>query len=240
MASGLRQACIERAVATTHGHEVWWARVPATRQMLRRIGDRTDVVTYLGEYTRSRIAAALTPAAAARMVRLTPGVDDTLFHPGAGGTEVRARHGLGERPVVVCVSRVVARKGQDVLVRALPEIRRRVPGAALLIVGDGPHLPAVRRLASRLARAGDVVLAGGSVPGRSCPPITPRATCSACPAGPAWAGWSRRGWGFVTWRPLPPGCRWWRGIPVARRTPSLRGRPGSLRTGHQRSPSPSR
>lgn len=168
MASGLRQAGIERAVATTHGHEVWWARVPATRQMLRRIGDRTDVVTYLGEYTRSRIAAALTPAAAARMVRLTPGVDDTLFHPGAGGTEVRARHGLGERPVVVCVSRVVARKGQDVLVRALPEIRRRVPGAALLIVGDGPHLPAVRRLASRLGLAGHVVLAG-RVPGAQLP-----------------------------------------------------------------------
>ena len=84
MASELRQAGIERAVATTHGHEVWWARVPATRQMLRRIGDRTDVVTYLGEYTRSRIAAALTPAAAARMVRLTPGVDDDAVPPRRG------------------------------------------------------------------------------------------------------------------------------------------------------------
>ena len=63
---------------------------------------------------------------------------------------------------------MVARKGQDVLVRALPEIRRRVPGAALLIVGDGPHLPAVRRLASRLGLAGHVVLAG-RVPGAQLP-----------------------------------------------------------------------
>ena len=37
--------------------------------------------------------------------------------------ELRARYGLGERPVVVCVSRLVPRKGQDMLIRALPAIR---------------------------------------------------------------------------------------------------------------------
>jgi len=168
MGTALRRAGVERTVATTHGHEVWWAAVPATRRLLRRIGERNDVVTYLGEYTRSRIAAALTPAAAARMARLAPGVDDTVFHPEAGGAEVRRRHGLGDRPVLLCVSRVVARKGQDVLVRALPEIRRRVPGAVLLVVGDGPHLRAVRRLIGRLGLTEHVVLAG-RVPGNELP-----------------------------------------------------------------------
>ena len=33
------------------------------------------------------------------------------------------RHGLDGRPLVVCVSRLVARKGQDVLIRAMPAIR---------------------------------------------------------------------------------------------------------------------
>lgn len=160
MAGRLRAAGIERAVATTHGHEVWWAGVPVTRQLLRRIGRQVDVVTYLGEYCRARIAPALDPPARARMVRLTPGVDDTAFHPGADGAGVRARYGLGERPVVVCVSRMVARKGQDVLVRALPEIRRRVPDAALLLVGDGPHRSAVERLVDRLDLRAHVVLTG--------------------------------------------------------------------------------
>lgn len=160
MAPALRAAGVTRTVATTHGHEVWWAAVPATRPLLRRIGDVNDVVTYLGEYCRGRIAPALRPAARARMARFTPGVDDATFRPGAGGEEVRRRHGLQGRPVVVCVSRMVARKGQDVLVRALPAIRREVPDAALLLVGDGPHRRTVESLVDRLGLREHVVLAG--------------------------------------------------------------------------------
>jgi phosphatidylinositol alpha-1,6-mannosyltransferase len=160
MAPALRAAGVRRLVATTHGHEVWWAATPGTRQALRRIGRHTDVVTYLGEYCRTRIAPALAPADRARMVQLTPGVDDAVFHPGADGAAVRERHGLTGRPVVVCISRMVARKGQDMLVRALPEIRRRVPGAALLLVGDGPHRGAVEKLVDRLDLREHVVLAG--------------------------------------------------------------------------------
>src|SRR5215469_9851198 len=46
----LRRAGVERAVAITHGHEAGWAALPGARNLLRRIGDDTDVVTYLGEY----------------------------------------------------------------------------------------------------------------------------------------------------------------------------------------------
>ena len=160
LGSRLRSAGVRRSVATTHGHEVWWASVPATRPLLRRIGESCDVVTYLGEYCRSRISRAMSPAARERMVRLTPGVDDGAFRPGSGGAGVRRRLGLADRPVVVCVSRMVARKGQDVLVRAMPELRRRVPGACLLLVGDGPHRCRVERLVDQLDLRGDVVLTG--------------------------------------------------------------------------------
>lgn len=159
LAGRLRAAGVERLVATTHGHEVWWASVPATRPLLRRIGEGCDVVTHLGEYCRSRIAPALSPAARARMVRLTPGVDDAAFHPGSG-EEVRRELGLADRPVLVCVSRMVARKGQDMLVRAMPQIRRRVPGVCLLLVGDGPHRSRVQRLVDELDLRDDVVLTG--------------------------------------------------------------------------------
>jgi phosphatidyl-myo-inositol dimannoside synthase len=160
MAPTLRAAGVRRTVATTHGHEIWWSSVPGARSLLRRIGERNDVLTYLGEFCRSRIERPLTPAARRRMVQLTPGVDDTVFRPGAGGAQVRERHGLGRRPVIVCVSRMVARKGQDVLVEALPEIRRRVPDAALLLVGDGPHRRAVEKLVAAHGLERDVVLAG--------------------------------------------------------------------------------
>jgi phosphatidylinositol alpha-1,6-mannosyltransferase len=159
----LRSAGAARLVALTHGHEAGWAQLPGPRQVLRRIGDGVDVVTYLGEYTRSRIAAALSPAAAARMAQLTPGVDADVFTPDADGAAVRARYGLGDRPVVVCVSRLMARKGQDTLIEAFPALKRRVPDAALLIVGGGPYRKRLEELALASTWREDIVFTG-SVP----------------------------------------------------------------------------
>ncbi|MEU0438487.1 glycosyltransferase family 4 protein [Streptomyces sp. NPDC006186] len=163
MAPALRRAGAERIVATTHGHEAGWAQLPAARQLLRRIGETTDTITYLGEYTRSRIAAALAPQAAARMVQLPPGVDEKTFHPGSGGDEIRARLGLTDRPVVVCVSRLVRRKGQDTLLRAMPRILAAEPDTVLLIVGGGPYEQDLRRLARETGVA-DSVRFTGAVP----------------------------------------------------------------------------
>ncbi|MCF6522977.1 glycosyltransferase family 4 protein [Streptomyces sp. JJ36] len=168
LAPALRAAGAERLVATTHGHEAAWAQLPAARRLLRRIGAHTDTVTYLGEYTRRRIAGALTPAAAARMVQLPPGVDEKTFHPGSGGAEVRERLGLRDHPVVVCVSRLVPRKGQDTLIAALPRIREEVPDAVLLIVGGGPYRGELERLAAR-AGVADAVRFTGAVPWEELP-----------------------------------------------------------------------
>ena len=45
LAPTLRRAGATRVVALTHGHEVWWARVPGSRSLLRRIGDACDHLT---------------------------------------------------------------------------------------------------------------------------------------------------------------------------------------------------
>ena len=122
--------------------------LPVARSALRRIGDGTDVVTYVSRYTRNRFASAFGPGAA--LEHLPPGVDTDRFVPDpAARAEMRSRYGLGERPVIVCLSRLVPRKGQDMLIRALPAIRERVDGATLVIVGGGPYLATLHRLARR-------------------------------------------------------------------------------------------
>lgn len=167
LAAGLRRrAGIRRVVALTHGHEVGWAALPVARTALRRIGRGADVVTYLGDYTRVRLERVL--HGHTDLCRLAPGVDVDAYHPGVDGAAVRSRLGLTDRPVVVCVSRLVPRKGQDTLIRAWPAVRRRVPDAALLIVGGGPYRGALEKLARQTGVDRDVVFTG-TVPAAALP-----------------------------------------------------------------------
>ena len=195
LASGLRRdPGLEWAVASTHGHEVGWALLPGARQVLRRIGDAVDVVTYLGAYTRKRLSPAL--GEHPLLARVPSGVDTSVFFPGAGGEEIRRRHGLENRPVVVCISRLVERKGQDMLIRALPDIRRAVPGTALLIVGGGPYRETLKRLARDAGVEGEVVLTG-SVPWSELPAHYDAGDVFAMPCRTRRAGLEVEGLGIV-------------------------------------------
>ncbi|MFF2009621.1 glycosyltransferase family 4 protein [Streptomyces sp. NPDC058195] len=194
MAPALRSAGVRRIVATTHGHEIWWARTPGARLLMRRIGTGADVVTYLGQYTRARIEPALGPRA--RMSRLVPGVDPEAFRPRAdAGPDPRTALGLHGRRVILCVARLVPRKGQDTLIRALPLIRRRVPEAVLLVVGKGPDEARLRKLAARHAE-GAVHFAGG-VSHTGIPPYYAAADVFAMPCRTRRGGLEAEGLGIV-------------------------------------------
>lgn len=162
MTPQLRRAGATRVLASTHGHEVGWSMLPGARQALRRIGDSTDVVTYVSKYTRGRFAAAFGPDAA--LEYLPPGVNPDEFRPDpAARAELRARYGLGDRPTVLCLSRLVPRKGQDMLIVAMSEIRERIDGAVLVIAGSGPHETRLRALVDTLGLH-DAVKFTGRVP----------------------------------------------------------------------------
>lgn len=195
LAPALRRAGADRIVACTHGHEVGWSMLPGARGALRRIGTGCDVVTYVSKYTRRRFAAAFGPLAG--LEYLPSGVDPEVFRPdAAAGEEIRRRHGLTGRPVIVCVSRLVPRKGQDMLVRALPEIRRRVPDTALLLVGGGPYRERLRRQAEAHGVAEHVVLTG-SVPWPELPAHYAAGDVFAMPARTRGKGLDVEGLGIV-------------------------------------------
>jgi phosphatidylinositol alpha-1,6-mannosyltransferase len=103
------------------------------------------------------------------MVRLAPGVDSSSFRPGQGGAQIRDRLGIDPaRPVLLSVSRFIARKGQDSLIRATPRIIAEVPDALLLLVGDGPYRRKLERLV-REYRVRDSVMFAGAVPWSAAP-----------------------------------------------------------------------
>ncbi|CAA9214251.1 MAG: Phosphatidylinositol alpha-mannosyltransferase [uncultured Blastococcus sp.] len=158
IAPALRAAGVGHLVGATHGHETGWVALPGSRQVMQHIASGLDVVTCISDYTRGRLAPAL--AGRTRLAQLSPGVDVDHFTPDADGAAVRARHGLGEGPVVVCVSRLVARKGQDVLVAGWPRVLARHPGARLLLVGGGPVEARLRRAVTERGLTGSVTFTG--------------------------------------------------------------------------------
>ncbi|HEX4817857.1 MAG TPA: glycosyltransferase family 4 protein [Nonomuraea sp.] len=190
LAPRLRRAGAGRVVMLTHGHEASWAAAPGFRAVLRRIGAHADVVTYLGEYTRRRLAEVVPPG---KLVRLAPGVDVTQFRPDAARDQVRAELGLDGRPVVACVSRLVPRKGQDRLILAWPRVLRAVPDAVLLLVGGGPY---GRRL-ERLAAGRESIRFTGTVPAAGLPGYYAAADVFAMPCRTRWKGVDVEGLGIV-------------------------------------------
>jgi phosphatidylinositol alpha-1,6-mannosyltransferase len=190
LAPTLRRAGATRLVALTHGHEAGWAALPGARQLLHRIGETVDAVTYLGEYFRARLARALSPQAAARMVRLAPGVDLATFR------DARPAAGLPAGRLVLCVSRLVPRKGQDTLIRAWPAVRAAIPDAQLLLVGDGPYHGELHRLAGQLGVAGSVTFTG-SVPADDLPGYYAASDVFAMPCRTRRAGLDVEGLGIV-------------------------------------------
>ena len=168
LAPTLRAAGAERIVALTHGHETWWASLPGSRGVLRRIGDEVDVLTTISDYVTGRIAPALSPAGRAKLVRLPPPVDLELFRPlpeQTSGARACTDEEIGTERVVA-VGRMVRRKGFDTLLEAWARLDRAsptFPGRELVLVGDGPER---RRLehGARRSRLSGVTFTGALDP----------------------------------------------------------------------------
>jgi len=138
LSRGLRKVGVNHIVALTHGHEVWWSKVWPFTMAMKFISRHVNHLTYLGEYTRSAISRSVTEQAAANMVKIAPGIDTDHFSP-QDASELRRELGLTNKKVIVSVGRLVHRKGQDVLIEAMPNIIQEVPEAHILMIGEGPY-----------------------------------------------------------------------------------------------------
>ena len=158
MASQLRNGGASNIVALSHGHEVWWAKIPILKQILRKIIKDVDKLGYLGAFTRNEISKATTEVN--KLVQIAPGIDTNYFQPKKPNPALIARYQLEDRRVIVCVARLVHRKGQDQLIKALPSILEKFPDAILLIVGQGPIEQMLRNSVRQLGVTHKVIFTG--------------------------------------------------------------------------------
>ncbi len=160
LSHGLRRAGVERVVALTHGHEVWWAKLWPFKWAMRRIGNGVDSLTYLGSFTKQAISRALSHRATASLVHIAPGIDTSHFSPVSDAHKLKRELELEDKRVIVSVGRLVHRKGQDTLVESLPLILEEFPDAHLLFVGVGPHLEYIHKRAIQLGVLNNISFVG--------------------------------------------------------------------------------
>ena len=160
MSGHLRRQGARRIVALTHGHEVWWSKVWPFSWIMKTMAKQMDEIAYLGEFTKAAIRT--TVGDSVKMRRIAPGISIEHFVPGGKDAGLMSRFNLHNKLIIVCVGRLVHRKGQDRLIQAMPEIIRTVPNAHLLVVGKGPRKTYLEKLITR-KNLEDVVTMVGSI-----------------------------------------------------------------------------
>ncbi|MEO7425592.1 MAG: glycosyltransferase family 4 protein [Fibrobacteria bacterium] len=147
-----------KSFCLVHGRELLTSVFgPLAPYLMRRTFARLDAA-----FPNSREVLRLTRAKATPRCPLYlahPGVDPELFRP-ADSAYLRARYGLGQAPVVVSITRMVARKNLRGLIEALPAIRAAAPGTVLILGGTGPEREGLMAFAEASGLAGSVHFPG--------------------------------------------------------------------------------
>jgi len=155
----LRRLCRTPYVLYLHGGEMApFMRWRAVRAAVSAIVANAQQVVMNSTFTRRHYAALGVEHPQTEI--LTIGVDTARFRPDVDATAVRRRHGLDGTRVILTVGRLVERKGQDTVIRALPRVREAVGRVRYVIAGTGPEASRLAALAKDVGCGADVVLAG--------------------------------------------------------------------------------
>jgi phosphatidyl-myo-inositol dimannoside synthase len=194
LAPGLVRRLRTPVVALSHGLEAGLAQVGGG-VLVRRATRGLAAVTTIADWTEERLAPHIR---AARTVRLPPGVDVARFHPDVDGSALRARWGVpAGAPLVGCISRLVRRKGQDLLLEAWPRVAAEQPDAWLAVVGEGPLAATLARQREHLGAAGRRVVLTGPVAWEDLPAAYAALDVFAMPCRTRLAGTDVEGLGIV-------------------------------------------
>jgi phosphatidylinositol alpha-1,6-mannosyltransferase len=146
-------------IAYSHGEDITltarYRYQPRIRNYLYQGADA--VITSSENARRMLLEIGLPPD---RVHAITPGVDCTEFSPAPKDAGLLVRYALQDKFVVLTVARLVARKGHDMVMRAVAKLANDFPQLRYLIVGRGPEEEKLRQLAGELGISERVVFAG--------------------------------------------------------------------------------
>ena len=179
-----------------HGAEVSVpGRLPGARAALRRALAGASLVVACGQFVLDevrRVAGEGVPA-----IIVPPGVDIERFRPLDAEERTRVRRSRRlptEGPLVAAVTRLVPRKGMDVLVAAAALLAPRLPGVTVAIAGTGRDRTRLDRLVTGTDAPVHFV---GRIDSEELPAFLGSADVFAMPCRNRWGGLEQEGFGIV-------------------------------------------
>jgi len=124
-------------VVYAHGEELMLAATSGELRVLTRYVLRSAATVIANSAHTQHLLTTTWHVPSAKVVIMHPGVDTSRFVPAPCDQEIRGRLGWANRRVILSVGTLQKRKGQDMMIRALPSIRARCPDALYVMVGEG-------------------------------------------------------------------------------------------------------
>jgi phosphatidylinositol alpha-1,6-mannosyltransferase len=188
-----------------HGAEIAApGRLPLARNAMRHVLRRSTLAICAGEYPAGEVRRLVDPEreqsgqmSMPRVAVVPPGVDTQRFRPLDQEQKQKSRRLFGlppEGPLIVSVSRLVPRKGMDVLIRAGVGLMASFPELTIAIGGVGRDSSRLQRM---IDSSGAPVRLLGRVDDQSMPDIYGAADVFAMACRDRWYGLEQEGFGIV-------------------------------------------
>ena len=179
-----------------HGAEIVVpGRLPVVSRLLARVLNNAELIIASGSYPAAE--ASRVCRSSKRIEVITPGVDIQRFKVLSSEQRVEARKQFGvaeDAELIVGISRLVPRKGFDVLIRAVARLAIEFPKLRLIVGGDGRDRARLERIARELMSPTTFL---GRVSDDDLPKLYGCADINAMLCRSRWMGLEQEGFGIV-------------------------------------------
>ena len=119
---------------------------------------KSSMIIANSDYTKSLAIQLGIPSFHVKVIR--PGCDPNVFKPGLDVSGLRRKLGLDRRKIILTVGGLVERKGQDMVLRALKQVKAHIPNVHYLIAGTGVYLEELKKISTELGLGSYVAFLG--------------------------------------------------------------------------------
>jgi len=147
-----------KVIIGAHGMEILKEKGAFRKRLIRQAFSRAHRGITVSRFTRRALVRLGVPAR--KLVWIPNGVDVEKFHPKEKSSALIRKYRLEGKKVILTLARLVPRKGQDQVIRALPGVLREVPNAVYILAGKGGDEVRLRALAESLGLEGRVIFTG--------------------------------------------------------------------------------